>query len=338
MTRPEENANVSCEWFEASIAAGLYEPLPQEEQSRLEAHLAVCGACRETQAELGALVASIPTGEVEMPVDLWTPLSARIAPRKRFHWSLYAAAALLLAVIGANVARNALPKPEAAAPMAQASPVAQGVALAKNYVADRDFTKALKTLQGTLSAHAKDADAGQAQLALAELEFSHGQRYAEAYEAYAALKSQYPQTFAAAALNADRFDLLSEAKAANFQPLYELDAAKSSADPFAQLERIAARPDGTLVAALAVDAMRQIVGGPDSAAGAGRVAALEKVRDRCKDPVAAAQIKMALADAHWTQLHDAATARSLYGEVANAPQPLVAQAAKAALAKLEVGR
>lgn len=339
----EDNA-ASCEWYEASIATALYEALPPAEQSHLEAHLLVCAACRATQAELRQLVADVPRGAVSEEADLWPALAARIAPRRKgLHWSLYAAAAMMLVVAGASIARMALLDPPA--PGAQVAEntatgaVAQSLDRAKAFVASRDFSSALKELQGALAAHPADPEAGRAQMALAELEFSHGQRYAEAYTAYAALKEKYPAVWGAAPQNADRFDLLTEVKPENFEPLYALNAAKSSAtDAFGQLERIAARPEGRLVAALAVDAMRELVGGAASGSGEAKVAALQQARDRCKDPVAAAQIKMALANTHWTELRDAETARALYGEVASATEPLVAQAARDALAKLDAAR
>ena len=329
-------AGASCEFFEASIAASLYEPLPEAERVHLDAHLAQCGACRETAAALRTMTQEIPVPAVSADVDLWPALQARTTSRRgRFHWSLYAAAAVLFVVVGANVARVTLSAPQGTTPAAGVSgPVAEALGRAEAFQQARDFAGALKTLQAALAAHPKDAEAGRAQAMLAELEFSHGQRYAEAYDAYAALKERYPQVWAANPKNADRFDLLSETKAARFQPLYDLAAAKNSGtDAFGQLEKIAAKPDSFLVGALAVDAMRELVGGADT--GAGKVAALQRVRERCTDPVAAAQVKLALADAHWSELHDAGTARGLYDEVAQGPQPEAAKAARAALAKLD---
>ena len=216
------------------------------------------------------------------------------------------------------------------------SPTEQRVALAEQLAANRDFSGALKTLQAVLADAPQDPAAGRAQSALADLEFDHGQRYAEAYAAYIALKTNYPDTWKAASRNADRLDLLAEAKSDTFESLYALKAARNSgSDAFGQLERVAAKPNMPLVAALAVDAMRDLIGGPNSTTGEGKVAALQTVRDRCKDPVAAAQIQMALAEVHWKDLNDPARARDLYGEIANSGQPLVADAARAALAKVE---
>lgn len=332
------STGTSCEFFEASIAASLYEPLPDAERKHLDAHLAQCGTCRETEAALRTMTQEIPVAAVTAEVDLWPALQARTASRRgSFHWSLYAAAAVFFVVIGANVARVTISTPQGAAPIAGVSgPVAQALERASSFQQEHDFAGALKTLQTALATHPKDVEAGNAQAMLAELEFGHGQRYAEAYAAYAALKEKYPQAWAANPRNADRFDLLTETKAAKFQPLYDLAAAKSSGtDAFGQLEKIAAKPDSFLIGALAVDAMRELVGGTDTGAGAGKVAALQQVRERCTDPVAAAQVKLALADAHWSELHDAATARGLYDEVAQGPQPLAAKAARAALAKLD---
>lgn len=334
--------NLSNEFFEALMAQSLYEPLSAEEQARLDAHLAASPESAAEYAGLQALVAAIPQGPLSIDVDLWPALQQRVRPavRRRFHWSLYAAAATLLLVVGANVARIALPNSAApTAPVASASPLAPRLAQAEQRAANHDFSGALKELQAVLAEAPQDPVAGRAQLALAELEFDHGQRYAEAYAAYTALKSKYPETWNTSTRNADRLDLLAEAKTDGFESLYALKAARNSgSDAFAQLERVAARPNMPLLAALAIDAMRELVGGPDSTHGADKAKALETARLRCQDPVAAAQIQMALAEVHWKDLHDPARARDLYGEVAAGGQPLVADAARAALAKLDTAK
>lgn len=342
MSEPEKmhENTTSCEWYEASIAASLYERLPHEERSHLEAHLAVCAACRATEAELKQLVAEIPAGKLSEDVDLWPALQARIAPRRaRFHWSLYAAAAVFALVVGANVARIALlPAPDPAQLAQAPSPMQSAIAQAQQAAAAGDFGAALKGLQGALEAAPGDPDAGKAQMALAALEFGHGQRYAEALAAYETLKARYPAEWQSNSVNADRLDLLAEAKTANFEPLYALNAARNSAgDPFPQLERLAALPDKPLLASLAVQTMFERMGGAE-AAGAERLQVLEAMRDRCVDPVAAAQVKLALANAHWKDLGDTAAARAIYGELAANAEPRLAQAARDALAKLEAGR
>lgn len=332
----------SCEWYEASIAASMYERIPHEERSHVEAHLLVCAACRELEADLRKMVAEIPRGKLSEDIDLWPALEARLAMKRRPRWfnvAMYgAAAAAFLLVAGIGYVTQTKAAPDTTRIAAQ-SATQQAITLAKDFEAKHDFAGALKTLQHALAEAPGAPDAGAAQQALAELEFSHGQRYAEAYAAYETLKLRYPDAWMSTPHNPDRLDLLAEAKTLNFEPLYALNAAKNSnADAFGQLEHIAARQDTPMVAALAVDAMRELVGGPDSASGAGKVAALEKARDRCTDPVAGAQIKMALANTHWLELRDAATARALYGEVASTNAPLVAQAARDALAKLDAGR
>ncbi len=332
----------SCEWYEASIAASLYERIPHEERSHVEAHLLVCPSCRELEADLRAMVAAIPRGKVSEDVDLWPALEARLATKKRparFTTAMLAAAAAGLVFVAGFGYTILTPQAPPVRTQTAVNGIQQAITLAKELEAKRDFAGALKALQGVLATAPNAPEAGAAQQALAELEFAHGQRYAEAYAAYETLKTRYPDAWIATKHNPDRLDLLAEAKVANFEPLYTLNAARSSSsDAFEQLERIAARQDAPMIAALAVDAMRELVGGTESASGAGKVAALEQVRDRCTDPVAAAQIKLALANTHWLELRDAAAARALYGEIANTSEPMVAQAARDALAKLDAGQ
>lgn len=333
--------NISNEFFEALMAQSLYEPLSEAEQQRLDAFLASSPDHAAEYAELKALVAAIPQGPVSMPVDLWPALEQRVAAtrRRRPHWSLYAAAATLLLVLGANLARIALPTPEDQPAQVVASAMEQRVAEAQQWAANREFSRALTSLQAVLAENPSDPAAGKAQLALAELEFEHGQRFAEAYAAYNQLKARYPETWTSTPRNADRLDLLAEARGDNFESLYALKSARNGgSEAFAQLERVAAKPDMPLLAALAVDAMRDIVGGPGSTSGQAKLEALETARNRCKDPVAAAQIQLALAETHWKDLNDPQRARDLYGELAVGTQPAVAAAAKAALAKLDTPR
>ncbi len=84
--------------------------LPVEERSRIEAHLADCGPCREELAELRDLLdtaADLPTG-ITPGRDLWPTVDARLAapaqlPRFSRIGPALAAAALLLLVVGASL-------------------------------------------------------------------------------------------------------------------------------------------------------------------------------------------------------------------------------------------
>jgi len=346
-----EKPLVGCEWFEASLAAALYEPLSEHEQRALDAHLDSCAACRNTRAELLQVVESIAMEPVDLPVDLLPRLLPQLAQRPVWLPRVFAGVgglAVGLAAMGVFYLSTPQARTEGeggaqlsivAEESPAVSPMTLALAKAQQYRENRDFTNALLTLRDALKQHPNEPMAGEAQLALADLEFGHGQRYAEAYQAYAALKTTYPEVWRSSPESANRFDLLSDTREQNFEPLYALNAARhSSVDPFGQLEKIAARADWCRVSAMAVDAMRELVGGPESARGTERTVALQQVQERCTDPVAAMQVKLVLAESQWKDQDNAVGARALYGEVARAGHPELAQAAREALARLDTSR
>jgi hypothetical protein len=170
---------------------------------------------------------------------------------------------------------------------------------------------------------------------VASLEFNQLRRYPYAYEAYNKLIQQYPRTYQDSPESIENFEVLAEVRKDNFDPLYALDAARGSGgDTFAQLERVLAHYPGGYVAARAVEEMAQLAAeeiGPD----ASYVAALDSVKSRCSDPVAVAQLQLALGDTYYREMQNPARAQELYQTVAQSESPILAQLAQDALVRIQ---
>ena len=337
-----------CKTYRGDLAAALYEPLEAEAQARLDAHLAQCAACRAEDQALRAFVDAIPSNGAAFEGDLLPALREELrhtAPgTRRFAWGILApvtvaVAAAVVAVVVVALTLMAPHQEDSAAPghIAVSQPVdvaapARAIAgAARTLAASNNFVAAQGLLTNALENEVPAA--GTLRLALADIEFEHGQRYAEAYGAYQTLKRDFPAVWAASpAETKDRFDLLSEVRGDNFDPLYRLDAVHT----FEQLEKILAlSPERQMLASLAVARMAEIIqaeGAPDTGI---RVAALEAVRARCTEPLAVAQLSIALGDVYWKELKDPLRARSHYEEAASATHLALAQRAEAALSELD---
>ena len=330
-----------CRKMGGLIAASLYEPLDAAEQEALDGHLAWCAHCQRDASELRLVVEQVPREEIPFTGDLLPALRGQLAqaPARRpfpaLRVTAFAASILLLAVVSGVGYWSGAGFPDHEPVVLAASPVEAALAKAHK-LAKRDFMAAREALQETLAAYAGDPRVGEAQAALAELEFGHGQRYAQAYAAYTALRSEYPETWKQNPENVLRFNLLNETREADYEPLYALDAARGgTADPFGQLEELASRYPGKLVAALAVEAMGALAGGPDGPDSVLRTAALEEACERCTNPIAVAQIRMALGDLYLQQFNDPASARECYSVAADSDSQDLARLGQDALALLD---
>lgn len=330
-----------CRKVRGLIAAALYEPLAPAEQARLEAHLGRCAVCRREAESLGALVRKISTPPADFQGDLLPAireqLSANEYRRTGYSWRWAVPLAAML-VLGLSVVAGVRLAPSGTAPQmvkVEASPVEMTLVEARKAMKS-DFAGARGLLQRALAEYPEDARAGDAQQLLAELEFSHGQRYKEAYAAYETLRTRYNSTFAANPESVFRLNLLDEARAADFEPLYAFDTARSSTgDAVKQLEKVVSRYPGTLVASLGVNAMVDTLVQESPGDAQTRAAALETLRGRCTDPMAAAQVNLALGSLYWEQMHDAEKARPVYAAVADSPHAILAQLARRALSEID---
>lgn len=329
---------MGCRKIRGLMAASLYEALDANEQSILDEHLARCGACQSQAEQLRGLRDRVPADPVPFGGDLLPVLRQRLAEeapvsRAWRRWAVPMAACALVLVTAVFFRPSSTLTPTE--PIV-ASALESSITNADALLSKRDYTGALRVLQDALKSCPEDKKAGEAQLRLADIEFSELQRYAEAYTGYETLRVKYPEVWKAApALVKDRFDLLSEARAKGFEPLYALNAARNTTgDSFRELEKVVAHYPGTMVAGLAVTAMRETVGSERGESGVMQAAALETVRECCTDPIAVAQVNLALGDMYWRELHDRQRAREVYGKAAQSEHAGLAGMALLALAEL----
>jgi len=332
-----------CRKARGIIAASIYDDVSAEERAYLARHVTACAACRAEAESLPRFAGAIPVPPAQFTGDLLPVVRQRLMETPaRSAWTgwrvaLPVAACIMLAAAFGYISRDdrRVSGPDVAA-VAAASPIDAAIAAALEQ-SDQQFGKAVLALREAIQAYPDDPRAGEAQLLLANLEFSHGQRYAEALAAYDALRRHYPQTWnTSPGAVKDRYDLLAEARLQNFEPLYQFDAARNSGDAFAQLEKLVAKHPCKLVASLAIETMRERLCGPeDSMAMETRIDAMEFVRDRCTDPVAIAQINVTLGDMYWRDLRDFERAREAYTQAAGSGHITLASVARAALWEMD---
>lgn len=337
------------EEFEALFAASLYEELSAEERLRLDGYLQSNPEWRAEAEDLTAFMKAIPAAPIEFTGDLRPALRQALAeaPLRGSLWAwrgwvpLAAGFVVVLLASYNFVASRTLvndAQPAALASSDEAlTPVAGMIADARASIERRELGAASQQLNAIVDAYPQDPLAGEAQRLLADLQFTHLQRYDQAYEAYARLRKEFPNTWNQMPQNAYRFNLLLDAKSQNFEPLYALEAARGSSDPFTQLERIVAQNPNTTLAQEAIAQMRVAVGAmPQN--GTMEVAALEMVRKRCSNPLAIAQVNLTLGERYVTEMADIERARALYHEASDADDIALAGLARQALERLDSSR
>jgi hypothetical protein len=129
---------------------------------------------------------------------------------------------------------------------------------------------------------------------------------------------------------ADRLELLDECRADNYETLLAFDAAmRESSDRFARLEQVAARasadPHGVL-------ASRIVWAMADAVEGGNFGSRLERVRDRCANPLVAARASYEAGRMYETESQDIERAAAAYRMAAT--HSVYEEAAGDALARL----
>ena len=337
-----------CKNISGLIAASLYEPLSAEEQSVLDGHFESCSQCRKTAEELAALVAAIPCNDVAFEGDFRPVIEERIREHSnpvaafRKHWfaPLCATMAVLIVAVGlwqggAIGPQVAPSKPKIIAKGLSDSRLASYLEEADTKMASGDFTGALVPLRTAVAGFRGDPLSGEAQLKLAELQFIHLRRYADAYAAYEELRREYFDTFSASSESKLRFELLTEEREHNYAPLYALDAARdSTGDVFVALEELVAKNTGKIVAELAVTSMHELIMREDISSEYTIIEALEIVQARCSNPVAVDQVTWALGNS-WRAQDDPDKARSMFESVAESNTLALAQLGRQRLAEID---
>lgn len=334
--------------FEGLMAEACYQTLSPDDEAALTAWLGENPEARQEFEELKSFTQMLPRETSVFTGDLLPALKQEIAaqssrpnvvagPQRWFRWQMaagLAAAAVLVVMLlqlqlpdskGGNTGNHPVQT-------ASMTPAAEALKEVGSLLGAQDFKGAYRTIRDTLATNPKDkASAGELQFLLANLEFSQFQQYDRAQEAYETLKHEYWDTaWRDHPQSATRLDLLAEAAQEDYASLYAIRRAVERGDAgFADLEQVLAGHAGgdSLVAALAVDSMRQLAGGLDTPDSAFEVAAYEAVRRRCTNPVAIAQLNHTLGEMYWTTIDDRAKAADLFEQVAESGHPQLAGAA-----------
>jgi tetratricopeptide (TPR) repeat protein len=334
----------SCRRVRGLIAASLYNDLSQNELQTLESHLGSCGACRKQAAELTKLAAVFPVTEPGLDQDLWPAIRRAVRHESERHYSPLrlswgVSCALGLCLIAATVMTYGVYRTydTGATVIAGAGvPLENDLAAVSAMIDDRDYVRAYRRLEKAIQANPGSPLAPEAHVQLADLAYSKLNWYPEAYEAYDRLIREYSD---AGALTEciSRHELLDEARTLDYAPLYALDAARRAGDnSFGRLESVVAKYPGTLVASLAAEDMaRQFIEQGTVPAGEEHVAAMERAKAKCTNPVAIARLKLEIGHIYMRELNDTAKARSFYAEVANFDDKTLASLAEGSLAALE---
>ena len=292
---------LSCWRLRGTLAAAVYGETTPDEQRRLNAHLEACPRCRERQSAFVALTGALGVSHAELDRDLSPMIMRTVAEMRKgrrtqnvgLAWAGMAVAVTALVVFAMpylRVQHESVPVVARAA-IVTLSPVEQAMDQAGEMADKRDFASAYRILDRAVNTHPDDSAVAEAKCRGADIAFAELHWYAEARDDYEELAKQFPARFRDDPNAVARRDLLAEAQEQDFAALYALDAARRhSADAFAQLEQVVGRYPGTFVASLAARDMAEL-----SLAGAAtpdRVKGFMAARDRCKDPVARAQLSM----------------------------------------------
>ena len=335
----------SCRGFRGLIAASVYNDLSQKESQTLQTHLDACESCRKQAAELNRLTAIIPVKTSPLDQDLWPAIrravrrsSERAYSPLRISWGTSLALGLCVAAAGAVTygAYRTHATGDAAVIAGVGVPLENDLAAVSAMVNDHDYVRAYRRLEKAIQANPGSPLSVDAQVQLADLAYSKLNWYPEAYEAYGRLIRDHSVNFGMPEC-ISRHELLDEAWALDYAPLYALDAARRAGDnSFGRLEAVVARYPGTLVASLAAEDMaRQSFDAGAAPAGEQHVAAMERAKGRCTNPVAIARLKLEIGHIYMRELKDTAKARSFYAEVANFDDKTLATLAEGSLAALE---
>ncbi len=326
-----------CEEMEGLIAASLYERLEPANDELLRAHLAECAACRSEFASLQALVSAIPAESAPFQGNLLPAIREELRRSPDPSWSVWwnryllglTLAVLFSCVLILTQGRHVEAPVDDHAVTRAPDPA---VAAARSLLASENATGALALLQDALASEPDPDRKGMLQLEVAELEFSAFRRYEAAYEAYNVVREQFAAAWTRSpGLVKERFDLLTEARDAGFEPLYQIDnALKQGEIGMPALEQVMARYPGRGVAQAAMETMVAM----SNAEGLG---ALEDVRSRLTNPVAVAQLDVRLGEGYCADNVDPEKGKALLHAVAESPYEVPAQMARDVLARLETG-
>lgn len=313
---------------EQLLGAAAYDDLTPGERASLEKRTARDPALAEEVDALRAFTRALPNEPPLFEGNLLPAVKAQIAaeqagaPARLVFGRLLGyglASACVLGVFGALLMQTALPTGGNPGQPVIAengiNSVLSGVLSEAGALrAQGDAAGAYTLLAESLTAHPEDPLAAEAQLALATVAFEDLQWYSEAEQAYTAFARNYTTAYLmhpGSTEIAFRRNLLEEARAMGYEPLYALNDAGASVG---RLERILARhPEGFIASQAAEQMMAAVPGARND------IEALELARAQCSDPVALAHLDIELAERYALDLGDGLRARALLEEVAARP-------------------
>ncbi len=334
------------------IAQAAYENLPEEEERAFK-HLAEAyPELNDERDAYAALAERVRLPEAELPFDLLPRLNHRLneesANARVSRWAGVYVMAAAVALLAAGVyfsamlfestgVMNDMSAQSVARTLPPQTPLSLAVVDACKLVSASDAGVAADRIRSLIAAHPDDAYVGEAQLILADVEYTYLQRYDLAYAAYDALRAAFPQVFASSPEIGFRYDLLAEAQRENFAPLYALDHAREHPEnAFVIYERLICQYPGTTLASAVMDEMRALVVAARATDGTPTMTeALELVRQRCADPVAIAQLDLALGDIYARTLNDSELARAHYMRASTSDHVALVHQAREALTRME---
>lgn len=338
---------LNCWRLRGTLAAAVYGETTPDEQERLDTHLDACPRCQARYVALRQLHDAIPVSSAALDRDLAPVIMQSVAETRRrrhirhsgFAWAGMATAAAAIMVVAIPYVRDqreSAPAPAHPAVVAL-TPVEQAMGQA-NEMADRhDFATAYRTLAQAVNAHPGDPAAAEAKSRSADMAFSELHWYSEARDDYEQLAKQFPARFRDDPNAIARRDLLAEAGAQDYASLYALDAAhRHATDTFAQLEQVITRYPGTFVASLAARDMADL--STETGAVPDRANAFAAARNRCKDPVARAQLSMELGHVYLKDLKEPDKATEQYRQAAASPNTTLAKLAEECLSRVSVSQ
>jgi len=295
-------------YIEGLIAKSLYEPLTTRERKRLDHAVARDATLGDVMQRLETVVTKLPSATDLNAPDLLPELRIAIAAEEPLSSRRSMSLVLRLSGVALGICAvtafwyvwtpSVSPDQIVVTESPSATLMQQAIRQAEALVAEYDPEEALRMLDTALRAQPADSDAAAARLMFADLSFDEG-HYETSWNSYTALQADHADRVLALGEDvqvriAERVELLDECRVDRFETLMAYDAAlRDGDDRFDRLERVAARaasdPHG-LLAGRVLWSMAEASSDSDSLTSAdGRVAALERVRDRCSNSVVAAR-------------------------------------------------
>jgi hypothetical protein len=335
------------------LAASLYEPLTADEQKQLDRALAESPGLRADADVLRQLVETVPDQSPELNVDLLPSLHERLANdaigRSRpaggraLVWASVCALTFLAggALLFWTNQASAPGAPSNAGVTSSTQPtlLAQAIIEADLLVGERKPVVAYDMLVAGVKAQPDDPLVAEAQVRIADLAFDL-ELYAQSLEVHNLLVAQpYSRVLDDSPVLKKRIvqrrDLLAEAAARDFKPLYDLNLAmQDRGKELETLERVIGDYPQLLVADLAAENMGHFLADETEYSDT-RVAYLEGMkaaRARCSDPSAIALLDLKIGDLYRDDFNNIPAAVTQYRRASE--NPIFAKRAGDALGSL----